>query len=68
MLKTKNKFINKIRTFLLLEQDKEINKIINSSKINFQKMKKQNVIFSENFVIILKIIIFKKLKKIKLIQ
>ena len=32
MLKTKNKFINKIRTFLLLEQDKEINKIINSSK------------------------------------
>ena len=31
MLKTKNKFINKIRTFLLLEQDKEINKIINCS-------------------------------------
>ena len=32
MLKTNNKFVNKIRTFLLLEQDKEINKKINSSK------------------------------------
>ena len=32
MLITNNKFVNKIRTFLLLEQDKEINKIINSSK------------------------------------
>ena len=32
MLKTNNKFVNKIRTFLLLEQDKEINEKINSSK------------------------------------
>ena len=31
MLITNNKFVNKIRTFLLLEQDKEINKIINCS-------------------------------------
>jgi hypothetical protein len=31
MLSPKKKLINKIRSFLLLEQDKEINKIINSS-------------------------------------